>query len=78
MPPGQLSHQWCDFFVRLIGGVKLPHPEEIGASKSALAGIPARDGGGQFIEHTLASLGIGPCFLVDVSCCHLPFKLLNV
>jgi hypothetical protein len=25
--PGQLSHQWCDFFVVLVKVVELPHPE---------------------------------------------------
>lgn len=54
MRPGQLSHH---FLVLLIGVVELPHPEEIGASKSALAGRLARDGGGH-IDHTLAPLGV--------------------
>lgn len=43
MGPRQLSYQWCDFLVPVVGFVKLPHPEEIRSRKAAQARLGLRD-----------------------------------
>jgi hypothetical protein len=35
MPSQEVSHQWYDFFVVLVGLVKLPHAKQVSLRKTA-------------------------------------------
>ena len=64
MRPGQLSRQWCDFFIVPLGLVKLPHAKQVAGGETAQPRLGAGQMPGQLGHHAIAPLRL-PDFAAD-------------